>query len=93
MRDFITVYDGDISKLKLQPGEVEQVKWFHAKDIIDMLDAEDVSNYDGVLWMAGTHDFDADYQCMRAVLTATIDIGIFGGEYKALHKWHPPTLK
>lgn len=92
-RDFITVYDGDIKNLTIQKEEVQQIKWFNAQDIVDELDAEDIYNEKSVEWLAGTHDFNADYQCMRAVLTATIDIGIFGGEYRELRNWHPPTKK
>lgn len=91
VRDFITVYDGDIKNLTIQEEEVQQIKWFNAQDIVDELDGENLYNDKSVEWLAGTHDFNADYQCMRAVLTATIDIGIFGGEYKELRNWYPPT--
>lgn len=91
VRDFITVYDGDIKNLKIQEEEVQQIKWFDVQDIVDELDAEDIYNDKSTEWLAGTHDFNADYQCMRAVLTATIDIGIFGGDYRELRNWHPPT--
>lgn len=88
VRDFITVYDGDIKDLKIQEEEIGEVSWFSAADVMKFLDAE---GDDGAPnWLAGTHHFEADYQCMRAVLTATIDAGIFGGDYKPLHKWHPP---
>ena len=88
VRDFITVYDGSIADLKVQTEEIDAVEWFTAPDILKHLDAEGEEGTDE--WLAGTHNFEADYQCMRAVLTATIDAGIFGGDYKPLHKWHPP---
>lgn len=93
VRDFLTVYDGPIDTLKLQTEELEQVKWFTPQEILEEIDREvEPEEMEGEFaeWLAGTHDFEADYQCMRAVLTATIDAGIFGGEFKPLHKWHPP---
>ncbi len=86
VRDFITVYDGPIEGLKIQTSEIEKVKWFTAEEITAELEAESEETRG---WLAGTHDFYADYQCMRAVLTATIDAGIFGGDYKPLRNWHP----
>lgn len=91
VRDFITVFEGDISKMKLQESEIMEIAWRTAKEILQSLDEEGVEiSTESVSWMAGTHDFNADYQCMRAVLTATLDAGIFGGDFKPLHKWHPP---
>ncbi len=86
IRDFITVFEGDVSELKLQTEELEAVKWYSPEAIIEMLstDGEDGG------WLAGTHDFHTDYQCMRAVLTAAIDAGLFGGDFKPLRNWHPP---
>lgn len=91
VRDFLTVYDGPIEKLTFQAEEIDAIKWCKPQEINEMLDlegSEAVSN--DAQWMAGTHDFEHDYQCMRAVLTATIDMGIFGGDFKPLHKWQPP---
>ena len=87
VRDFITVYDGKIEDLKIQTEEIEKVKWFKAEEILAELDSE--SELGVVNWLAGTHDFNSDYQCMRAVLTATIDAGIFGGNFTTLKTWHP----
>ena len=86
IRDFITVYDGPMENLKIQKSEIETVKWFNADEIMAELDAE---SEDTRNWLAGTHDFNTDYQCMRAVLTATIDAGIFGGNFTPLKNWHP----
>lgn len=93
VRDFMTVFDGDITALTLQKEEIEQIQWYYPEEIMDLLDGEDITNDNTAQWVAGTHDFNAEYQCMRAVLTATMDIGIFGGDYKPLHKWHPPRHK
>lgn len=89
VRDFITVYSGDLAELKLQTEEIEFVQWFSPEEVLAQLDAEGEGEALPVEWLAGTHDFNADYQCMRAVLTATIDAGIFGGEFTHLKKWHP----
>ncbi len=89
VRDFLTVFDGNIEDLQIQKSEIEQIKWFDAEEILAQLDSEDKNNLNPQTWLAGTHDFNADYQCMRAVLTATLDAGIFGGDFKDLHKWHP----
>lgn len=87
VRDFLTVFDGAIEDLKIQEEEIEKVEWFDAKRILEELDAENELGASN--WLAGTHDFNSDYQCMRAVLTATIDAGIFGGNFTPLKNWHP----
>ncbi len=92
VRDFLTVFDGNIEDLPLQKSEIEQIKWFDAKEVLDELESEDENSLESKTWIAGTHDFSADYQCMRAVLTATVDAGIFGGDFKSLNKWHPVSL-
>lgn len=86
-RDFLTVYDGPAEALQIQESEIEQVRWFSFEEIIDSFNGE--AYIEGKAWLLGTHDFYADYQCMRAVLTATLDAGIFGTNYHALHKWQP----
>ena len=90
VRDFITVYTGSIEDLVLQASEIDSVKWFSPQEIFEELDAAGEREGESVEWLAGTHDFNADYQCMRAVLTATIDAGIFGGELRSLKHWAPP---
>lgn len=89
VRDFLTVYDGPLEDLTPQVEEIGELAWYTPQQILDLID---VAGEDTQTWMAGTHDFNTDYQCMRAVLTATLDAGIFGGEFKPLHKWHPPTF-
>lgn len=88
MRDFLTVYDGALEDLTLQKEEIEQVAWYTAEEILEHINAQE---YDAdSAWLAGTHDFYADYQCMRAVLTAALDAGLFSTDYHHLHQWHPP---
>jgi isopentenyldiphosphate isomerase len=87
MRDYLTVFQGDITTLQLQKGEIDYVEWKNVEEIMEAIDTEDEGD---VAWLAGSHDIFSDYQCMRAVLTATIDAGIFGGDFKPLHKWNPP---
>lgn len=90
VRDFITMYTGSIDDLVLQKSEIDSVKWMSAQEILAELESEGEREGEAIEWLAGTHDFNADYQCMRAVLTATIDAGIFAGDLKALKSWHPP---
>ena len=89
VRDFVTVYDGALEDLVPQQEEIQDIKWFTAEEVLAVLDA-DLEAGNITPWMAGTHDFKSDYQCMRAVLTAMLDAGIVGGDFKPLHKWHPP---
>lgn len=91
MRDFITVYDGPIEALTIQEAEIQQIKWFSAKDILNELDSESAVSGTNQ-WLAGTHNFGSDYSCMRAVLTAILDMGLFRSSYHQLHKWEPPTV-
>lgn len=88
-RDFLTVYDGDIESLNMQKAEIDNVEWFTPERIINELQAE--GQFDDLrIWIAGTHDFHTDYQCMRAVLTAVLDANLFSREhYYHLHKWKP----
>ncbi len=87
MRDYVTLYDGPAEELNFQKEEIEQVKWFSATDILERLDSEDVESQED--WLAGTHNFKSDYQCMRAVLTAAVHLDVFGKEYHHMGKWAP----
>lgn len=87
-RDFLTVFSGDDSVLKPQESEIEKVEWMSPETIMAELQVE--GEFDDTReWIAGTHDFHSDYQCMRAVMTAMLDAGIFGSEFYDLHKWRP----
>ncbi len=92
IRDFLTVYDGPLEKLTLQKEEIEKIRWFTPEKIISELEAEGKDDI-GPAWLAGTHDFATDYQCMRAVLTAILDAKVFSSTYHSLHKWQPTTRK
>lgn len=87
MRDYITIFDGDTSELVLQKSEIEQVKWFSPEEIFAALDNEDTETSEG--WKAGTHNFEQDYHCMRAVLTAAMHIGLFSDAFHHMKKWNP----
>ncbi|HYD91743.1 MAG TPA: NUDIX domain-containing protein [Flavobacterium sp.] len=86
VREFMTVFDGDINDLKLQTEEVQSVKWFTPLEIL----REYQHNPD--LWLAGTHDFKTEYLCLRAVLTACLSAGVFAKDFHHLHAWHPLPL-
>lgn len=87
VRDYITIFDGDTSELTLQKSEIEQVKWFSPEQIFAELDNEDTE--DGVGWKAGTHNFEQDYLCMRAVLTSALHMGLFSDSFHHMKKWTP----
>ncbi len=85
-RDFVTMYNGSLDALKLQEGEIDEVGWFSFTEISKKLEEKDP------LWneeMVGYHVFHEDYQCVRAAVTAALDIGIFSGPYAHLKKWSP----
>ncbi len=86
VRDFLTVYNGSLDALRLQDGEIDEVAWFSASEILQKLTMDDPDWQDELV---GFHDFREDYQCLRAALTACLDIGIFGGPFMTLKNWHP----
>lgn len=91
MRDFLTVYDGAIEDLVLQKSEVEQVKFMSIDEIVASLNnPEERSQWAD---MAGVYSIEEDYQALRAVLTACLDMGIFGGQYTELKKWNPVNVR
>lgn len=87
MRDFITIYNGPAEDLILQESEIQQVRFMAPNEIIES--ARNANS--GYEWasLMGSLDFREDYQCLRAVLTACMDAGIFNTNYRELHKWHP----
>lgn len=90
MRDFVTVYDSMIENLTIQKSEIEHVRFMSISEIIDS-----VKNPEhGLVWeeMAGVYQIEEDYQALRAVLTACLDIGIFGGPFTQLKHWNPLDL-
>lgn len=93
VRDFMTVYDGPLTSLKAQESEIDQVEWMAPEMIMAELQVESEFE-DSRSWIAGTHDFYSDYQCMRAVLTAVLDANLFSRDhYYHLHKWGPMDKK
>lgn len=92
VRDFLTIYAGPLDKLTPQASEVEKIEWMTPEIIMSELQAE--GEFDDMReWIAGTHNFHTDYQCMRAVLTAMLDAGLFSSEFYGLHKWKPVVLE
>ncbi len=89
VRDFMTVFDGTLESLKVQETEIDAIEWMSPERIINELQTTGAFD-DNRIWLAGTHDFHTDYQCMRAVLTAVLDGNLFSREaYYHLHKWMP----
>ena len=86
VRQYMTVFDGDITKLNIQKEEVEQVQWFTVEEILRLTKTNPEA------WIAGTHDFYAEYQCLRAVLVAALNIGVFDNAYRSLEHWSPPLV-
>lgn len=87
VREFVTCVDMDIKELTAQPGEVEKFEWKTVESIL----YEEALNPS--MWCAGTHDFFAEYQCLRAVLTAAGHMGVWDAGMKdQFHTWHPPVI-
>lgn len=92
-RDYLTIYNGDPKTLKIQESEIQAIEWLSPERIMEELQAEGENlDAEGKQWIAGTHNFHTDYQCMRAVLTAVLDAGLFGSDFYKLHKWMPPVI-
>ena len=85
VRDFVTHYDGDVSELTPQVGEVERFAWMSFEEIMER------SRQEPHLWFAGTHDFAKEYDCLRAVLAAGSTAGLIETPHE-LHVWHPLQL-
>lgn len=87
VREFMTVLHEDISNLNFQKSEIEQLKWFNIEEILD-------ETHNGTTkWMAGTHDIYTEYHCLRAVLTACLDLEVFDKSMRELQNWHPPVIR
>jgi isopentenyldiphosphate isomerase len=54
-----------------QPGEVDQFAWLSLDQILS-----EARRQPGK-WWAGTHDFQVEYQCLQAVLTAAHGMQVF----------------
>jgi len=95
--DYVAIYDEDISNLKLQESEIGQVKWFSPEEIFadlkkmeeanEAVDIEDSNPKRN--WKAGIHGFEIDYNCIRAVLTSAMHMGLFHDDFHHMKKWTP----
>lgn len=82
VREFVLLHDAAVESLIPQPGEVEQFLWLSPEEILRQ-EKENPS-----LWLAGTHDFQTEYYCMRAVLNAVHAVGAMNVPQE-MHSWHP----
>lgn len=89
MRDFLTVYNGPLENLTMQSTEVDELAWLSPNEILTKIKTCDDAWCDE---LAGVHDIFEDYQCMRAVLTTCLDLGVFSSTYHPLHKWNPQEI-
>jgi isopentenyldiphosphate isomerase len=69
VKEFVAFGDYEIAKLNPQPGEVDELRWLSPDEINRQ------SGLDPHAWVAGTHDFTSEYQCMRAALVAATHKG------------------
>lgn len=71
VREFVTVLDRKAEDFTPQPGEVDEFRWLHPQEITQACSLSPNG------WCAGTHDFNVEYECLRAVCTAAKSIGPF----------------
>ena len=90
-RDFVTVYNGPLEKLIIQKSEVDHIEWYSPAEILNHIENKLLPEW--ITELSGFHEFREDYQCLRAVLTACLDIGIFGGPFIQLKNWHPEDIQ
>lgn len=82
VREFVLLHDAPVDSLIPQPGEVEKFAWYSPEEIMRL--AKEQPD----LWLAGTHDFQTEYYCMRAALNAVHSTGAVNVPHD-LHAWHP----
>jgi isopentenyldiphosphate isomerase len=82
VREFVVLKDVPTERITMQPGEVEQVAWLDADEILQSY------SKDPDRWCAGTHDFYVEYHCLRAALTAAEQIGVIKPSV-TMSSWHP----
>lgn len=68
-KEFVAFADYEIAKLVPQKGEVDELKWLSPEEIVQK------SSLEPHAWVAGTHNFMSEYQCMRAALVAATHAG------------------
>jgi len=69
VKEFVVFADYEVSKMSPQKGEVDELKWLSPEEITKMASLEPHG------WVAGTHNFMGEYQCMRAALVAATHSG------------------
>ncbi len=79
VREFVTVYEDEMDVLVPQVGEVDQFIWKSPQEIMTE------SNNSPDMWCVGTHDFEVEYQCMMAVLTAGHALGYVNKPVASTH--------
>lgn len=82
MHNFVTLFTGDKSVIKPQPGEVERFEWLSLEDILN----EERKNPEK--WNAGIHDFNSEYFHLRAALMGAHAAGAIKVP-EELHVWRP----
>jgi isopentenyldiphosphate isomerase len=69
VREFVTITERAVAELTPQPGEVDEFAWLALGEVLRR------SNREPAKWIAGTHDFTVEYQCMRAALAVGDAVG------------------
>lgn len=81
IREFVTICDSDVDDLVPQPGEVDEFRWMSPKEILRRSARAPRGK-----WLAGTHDFRTEYQCMLAALNVARSMGAVRLPHEALIK-------
>lgn len=82
MHNFVTLFNGDTSVIKPQPGEVERFEWLSLEDILKSEQANPSQ------WNAGIHDFRMEYFHLRAALMGAHAAGAIQIPDE-MHVWRP----
>lgn len=82
MHNFVALYDGDMTVVKPQAGEVEQFAWFSLEQILE----EEKRNPGS--WNSGIHNFHIEYFHLRAALMGAHAAGTVQVPDE-LHVWRP----
>jgi len=80
VKEFVAFGDYEVAKLNPQDSEVDELRWLSAEEITRQ------SSLDPHAWVAGTHNFMNEYQCMRAALVAATHTGTVYIP-QSLHSW------
>ncbi len=62
MHNFVTLFNGDASAIKPQPGEVERFEWMSLEQILSS------EKENPAMWNSGIHNFQIEYFHLRAAL-------------------------